>query len=141
MVDVIGLNNGMTPRRGVIPISYYDLDAGGGMLTDKDYHSKGIDSMHDKFRQQQPVPMAMFEKAFNRSTSSMVLPVKTDADCVIMGKPESDRNGGAHAPSGYARNQLKGLAYDINKPNDLDNIMPIANNFFHDSVNVFGNLR
>ena len=38
MVDVIGLNNGMTPRRGVKEPTYYDLDAGGGMLTDKDYH-------------------------------------------------------------------------------------------------------
>ena len=141
MVDVIGLRNGLNFKAGAKEPTYYDLDAGGGMLTDKDYHSKGIDSMHDKFRKELPVPMAMFEKAFNRSTSSMVLPVKTDAECVIMGKPESDRNAGKQAPSGYARNQLKGLAYDINKPNDLDNIMPIANNFYQDSVNVFGNLR
>lgn len=141
MVDVIGLNNGMTPRRGVKEPTYYDLDAGGGMLTDKDYHSKGIDSMHDKFRQAQPKPIAMFEKAFNRSTASMVLGVKTDADAVIMGKPESDRNAGKQAPTGYARNQLKGLAYDINKPIDLENIMPLANNFYQDSVNVLGNLR
>ena len=58
-----------------------------------------------------------------------------------MGKVESDRNAGIQAPSGYARNQLKGLAYDSNRPTDLDNILPIASNFFQDNINVLGNLR
>lgn len=141
MVDVIGLYNGIKPKRGAKEPTYYDLDAGGGMLIGQSYYTLGIDSMHDKLRQAQPVPVAMFEKAFNRSSMSQVLGVKVEPDAVIMGKPESDRNGGMQAPTGYARNQLKGLAYDINKPIDLENIMPLANNFYQDSVNVLGNLR
>ena len=141
MADAIGMYNGLNFKAGARELTYYDLDPGGGMLTDKDYHSKGIDSIHDKLRQQQPVPNAMFEKAFNRSTLYQVLGAKVEAESVIMGKPESDRNAGMQAPTGFARNQLKGLAYDINKPIDLENIMPLANNFYQDSVNVLGNLR
>jgi hypothetical protein len=141
MVDAIGMYNGLKFKKGAREPTYYDLDAAGGMHTEKSYYTLGIDSTHDKLRQQQPVPIAMFEKAFNRSSMSQVLGVKVEADAIIMGKPETDRNGGMQAPTGFARNQLKGLAYDINKPIDLENIMPLANNFYQDSVNVLGNLR
>jgi len=141
MVDAIGMYNGLNFKKGAREPTYYDLDAAGGMLTDKSYYTLGIDTTHDKLRQTQPKPIAMFEKAFNRSSMSQVLGVKVEADAVIMGKPETDRNAGMQAPTGFARNQLKGLAYDINKPIDLENIMPLANNFYQDSVNVLGNLR
>jgi hypothetical protein len=141
MVDAIGMYNGLNFKKGAKELTYYDLDAAGGMHTEKSYYTLGIDSHYDKVRQQQPLPVDLFEKAFNRSSMSKVLGVKTEADTIIMGKPETDRNGGMQASSGYARNQLKGLAYDINKPIDLENIMPIANNFYQDSLNVLGNLR
>jgi len=141
MVDSIGMYNGLNFKKGAKEPTYYDLNAEGGMLTNTDYNSMGIDSMHDKLRQAQDKPIAMFDKAFNRSSSMMVMPIKSELDAVIMGRVESDRNAGIQAPSGYARNQLKGLVFDSNRPTDLDNILPIASNFFQDNINVLGNLR
>lgn len=141
MANAIGLYNGISFKAGAKQSTYYDLNAEGGMLTGTDYSSSSIDSIHDKIRQQQPVPIPMYEKAFNRSTAMMVLGAKTDSDSIITGRVELDRNAGLQAPNGYMRNQQKGLVYDENKPIDLENIMPIANNFFQDSHNVLGNLR
>jgi hypothetical protein len=141
MANAIGLYNGISFKAGAKQSTYYDLNSEGGMLTATDYNSKSIDSIHDKMRQQQPVPNAMYEKAFNRSTAMMVLGAKTESNSVINGRVELDRNAGLQPPSGYMRNQQKGLVYDVDKPIDLENIMPIANNFFQDSHNVLGNLR
>ena len=84
MVDSIGMYNGLNFKKGAREPTYYDLGAEGGMLTNTDYNSMGIDSMHDKLRQEQPKPVAMFDKAFNRSSSMMVMPIKSEFDAVIL---------------------------------------------------------
>ena len=45
MVDSIGMYNGLNFKKGAREPTYYDLGAEGGMLTNTDYNSMGIDSM------------------------------------------------------------------------------------------------
>lgn len=139
MVDVVGLYNGLRFNVGVREPTYYDL-AVNGTLTGMDNQTKKLRSMEEQIYE--PInPIGMYNLAFNRPTTHQVLSIKSDFDAVIMGKVDYDKNSGKQAPSGYVRHQMKGLIYDPQRAIDLDNIMPIASNFYSDSLNVLGNIN
>lgn len=138
MADLIYMYNGLNFKTGTKEATYYDLTTNGmtNLANSPLFIKKFDDSMRETV-----IPTDSFNLAFNRQSTHQVLSAKSDFDAVIMGKVEYDKNSGKQAPVGYVRNQLKGLVYDAQRPIDLDNIMPIANNFYADSLNVLGNLN
>jgi len=139
MVDVIGLYNGLRFNAGVREATYYDL-AVNGTLTHLDNQTKKLRTFEAQLNE--PInPADSYNLAFNRPSTHQVLSAKADFDAIIMGRVDYDKNSGKQAPSGYARHQMKGLVYDPQRPIDIDNIMPIANNFYADSLNVLGNVN
>ena len=70
----------------------------------------------------------------------MVLPAKGLKELVTYGRPERPKNDYIQAPSGYARNQEKGLQYDPKHPIDGP-ITPIAGFYDPDMLNVLGGLK
>ena len=139
MVDVVGLYNGLRFNVGVREPTYYDL-AVNGTMTHLDNQTKKLRNMEEQIYE--PInPISMYNLAFNRPSTHQVLSAKADFDAVIMGKVDYDKNSGKQAPSGYARHQMRGLVYDAQRPIDTQNIMPIANNFYADSLNVLGNVN
>ena len=140
MVDSVGYFNGLRFKPGVKEPTYYDLATSGGIEGGFKQTMGGIRSMDELLHEPEVKGRRDFDLAFNRPSTMMVLPAKAESDAIIMGKAESDRNGGIRAPTGIMRNQQKGLAYNADKPIDLQNIMPISNNFNPDITNVMGNL-
>lgn len=140
MADLVGLYNGLRFKKGTKEPTYYDLTVDGAMLTHLDPSTKELDSM-DRQLHEDIIPRKDYNLAFNRPTTFQVLGIKTDFDTVIEGKTELDLNAGKQAPYGYARSQLRGLAYDAGHPITLPNIMPITSNFFADAESGLGNLR
>lgn len=139
MVDVVGLYNGLRFNAGVREPTYYDL-AVNGTLTRMDNQTKRLRTFEEQVNE--PInPVDSYNLAFNRPSTHQVLSAKAQFDAVIMGRVDYDKNSGKQASSGYARHQMKGLIYDPQKPMDIDNIMPIANNFYADSLNVLGNVN
>jgi hypothetical protein len=140
MVDSVGYFNGLRFKAGVKEPTYYDLATSGGVEGGFKQTLGGIRTMDDLLHEPEVKGRRDFDLAFNRPSTMMVLPAKAQSEAMIMGKAESDRNGGIRAPTGIMRNQQKGLAYNADKPIDLQNIMPISNNFNPDITNVMGNL-
>lgn len=75
-----------------------------------------------------------------RNQLEMVLPAKGLRELVTHGKPERPKNDYIQAPSGYARNQKKGLQFDPKHPIDGP-ITPIAGFYDPDMLNVLGGLK
>jgi hypothetical protein len=139
MVDVVGLYNGLRFNAGVREPTYYDL-AVNGTLTHLDNQTKRLRTFEEQVNE--PVnPADSYNFAFNRPSTHQVLSAKADFDAIIMGRVDYDKNSGKQAPSGYVRHQMKGLIYDPQRPIDIQNIMPLANNFYADSLNVLGNVN
>jgi len=139
MADMVGLYNGLRFKKGTREPTYYDLSV-DGMLTHLDQSTKTLISM-DRQLHDEIIPRKDYNLAFNRPTTFQVLGIKQDSDAIIEGRTEMDINAGKQAPYGYARNQLKGLAFNADHPIDLPNIMPIASNFFVDAESTLGNLK
>jgi len=72
--------------------------------------------------------------------SRIVLPCKADRESVYFGRPFKEKNNWMYPSTGYARNQLPGLATDFNKPMNLP-IMPIASYFNPLLTNTLGNVK
>jgi hypothetical protein len=140
MVDSVGYFNGLRFKAGVKEPTYYDLATSGGVEGGFKQTMGGVRTMDELLHEPEVKGRRDFDLAFNRPSTMMVLPAKAQSEAMIMGKAESDRNGGIRAPTGIMRNQQKGLAYNADKPIDLQNIMPISNNFNPDITNVMGNL-
>ncbi len=75
-----------------------------------------------------------------RNQMEMVLPAKGLRELVTYGRPERPKNDYIQAPSGYARNQAKGLQYDPKHPIDGP-ITPIAGFYDPDMLNTLGGLK
>lgn len=140
MVDTVGYFNGLRFKANIKEPSYYDLGTSGGIEGGFKQSTGGIRSMDELLHDPEVKGRRDFDLAFNRPSTMMVLPAKAQSDAIIMGKVELDRNAGLRAPTGIMRNQQKGLSYNAEKPIDLQNIMPISNNFNPDITNVMGNL-
>ena len=87
-----------------------------------------------------PKPMPDILRTGLRNQMEMVLPAKGLKELVTYGRPERPKNDYIQAPSGYARNQAKGLQYDPNHPIDGP-ITPIAGYYDPDMLNVLGGLK
>lgn len=140
MVDSVGYFNGLRFKPNVKELTYYDLATSGGIEGGFKQTMGGIRTMDELLHEPEVKGRRDFDLAFNRPSTMMVLPAKAQSEAIIMGKVELDRNAGLRAPTGIMRNQQKGLAYNAEKPIDLQNIMPISNNFNPDITNVLGNL-
>jgi len=75
-----------------------------------------------------------------RNQMEMVLPAKGLKELVTYGRPERPKNDYIQAPSGYARNQEKGLQYDPKHPIDGP-ITPISGYYDIDMLNTLGGLK
>ena len=139
MADMVGLYNGLRFKKGTREPTYYDISV-DGTLTHLDQSTRDLESM-DRQLHDEIMPRKDYTLAFNRPTTFQVLGIKQEPEAIIEGRTEMDLNAGKQAPYGYARNQLRGLAFDSGHPIDLPNIMPITSNFFVDAESTLGNLR
>jgi hypothetical protein len=130
-----GMYAGLVPIAGQLEQSFSDLTPLRGSALDpyQDNLTEVGAGMRDAMGKQIAKPVEL------RNLAEQQRPLIPEPDGLIMGKKETSLTGGMMPPTGYARNQKKGLVYTSRFPIDRP-IMPIAGFYDINRLNVLGNL-
>jgi len=138
MIDPNGMYSGIRPKEGFAPISYFSLSASNAATTS--HQINNVKPSYGTPIERLPLDDLMSQANALPNTMRNVLPCKGASDSVKFGRFERDKTAFMYPPTGYARNQPIGLAYDFNKPIDTP-IMPIAGFYNQDMTNTLGGLK
>ena len=137
-MDSIGLYAGIKPIKNASEYSYFDMNVGGAMFSGN--NAPTMRNVAPGYFTPPPKPEREFNDTVFRSTLMQVLPLVGRDDSVRFGKCETDKNSYMYPSQGYARKQMKGLAFDADKPIDKP-VMPIAVFYNINEANVLGGLK
>ena len=130
-----GVYAGMIPIQGQLEQNYSDITPLRGVALDpyQDNLNPIGEGMRDKMEKQLAKPVEL------RNLAEQQRPLIPEPDGLIVGKKDSSLTEGMQPPTGYARNQKKGMVFTSRFPIDAP-IMPIAGFYDINRLNVLGNL-
>ena len=130
-----GLYAGMIPLAGQLEQNYSDITPLRGSALDpyQDNLNPIAQGINDQMGKQSAKPVEL------RNLAEQQRPLIPEPDGLIVGKKESSLTEGMQPPTGYARNQKKGMVFTSRFPIDAP-VMPIAGFYDINRLNVLGNL-
>ena len=132
-----GLYSGMVPIAGQLEQNFSDMTPLRGSTLDpyQDNLTEIGAGMRDKMEK---LPSELTPVVL-RNLAEQQRPLIPEPDGLIVGKKDSSLTEGIQAPTGFARNQKKGMVFSSRFPIDAP-IMPIAGYYDINRLNVLGNL-
>tara|TARA_Y100001973_G_C4964178_1_gene216408 strand:+ start:138 stop:545 length:408 start_codon:yes stop_codon:yes gene_type:complete len=130
-----GIYAGLIPIANQLEQNFSDMTPLRGSALDpyQDNLMPIAEGINDAMGKQMAKPVEL------RNLAEQQRPLIPEPDGLIMGKKDTSLTAGMVAPTGYARNQKKGLVYTSRFPIDAP-IMPIAGFYDTNRLNVLGNL-
>lgn len=138
MIDPTGMYSGIRPKENVIPPNFFTMSAGSA--APESHQINNVKPSYGKPFGKLPMDDLLSQATGFPNLMRSVLPCKGEAEGVKFGRFERDKTAFMYPPTGYARNQPVGLAYDFDKPMNTP-IMPLAGYYNQDMVNTLGGLK
>jgi hypothetical protein len=132
-----GIYAGLVPIAGQLEQNFSDMTPLRGSALDP--YQDNLTEVGAGMRDRMPKLPSELTPVVLRNLAEQQRPLIPEPDGLIMGKKETSLTGGMMPPTGYARNQKKGLVYTSRFPIDAP-IMPIAGFYDTNRLNVLGNL-
>ena len=132
-----GIYAGMIPIEGELEPTYSDITPLMG--TSLDSYQDNLNPVAKGIRDVMPKLPSELTPVILRNMAEQQRPLIPEPDGLIVGKKETSLTGGIQAPSGYARNQNKGMVFTSRFPIDAP-IMPVAGFYDINRLNVLGTL-
>ena len=132
-----GLYAGMIPLAGQLEQNYSDLTPLRGAALDP--YQDNLNPIGEGMRDRMPKLPSELTPVVLRNLAEQQRPLIPEPDGLIVGKKDSSLTAGIQPPTGYARNQKKGMVFTSKYPIDAP-IMPIAGFYDINRLNVLGNL-
>lgn len=132
-----GVYAGMIPIEGQLEENYSDMTPLRGSALDP--YQDNLNPVAKGVRDVMPKLPSELTPVVLRNMAEQQRPLIPEPDGLIVGKKDSSLTAGIQAPSGYARNQNKGMVFTSRFPIDAP-IMPIAGFYDINRLNVLGNL-
>jgi hypothetical protein len=132
-----GLYSGMVPIAGQLEQNFSDMTPLRGAALDP--YQDNLNPIGNGMRDRMPKLPSELTPVVLRNLAEQQRPLIPEPDGLIVGKKDSSLTEGMQPPSGYARNQKKGMVFTSRFPID-ESIMPIAGFYDINRLNVLGNL-
>jgi hypothetical protein len=132
-----GVYAGMIPIANQLEQSFSDLTPLRGSALDP--YQDNLNPIGNGMRDAMAKLPSELTPVVLRNLAEQQRPLIPEPDGLIMGKKETSLTAGIQAPTGYARNQKKGMVFTSRFPIDAP-IMPIAGFYDTNRLNVLGNL-
>jgi hypothetical protein len=132
-----GVYAGMIPIQGQLEPIYSDITPLMGSSLDP--YQDNLNPIGNGMRDRMPKLPSELTPVVLRNMAEQQRPLIPEPDGLIIGKKDSSLTEGMQPPSGYARNQKKGMVFTSRFPIDAP-IMPIAGFYDINRLNVLGNL-
>jgi len=132
-----GVYAGMIPIENQLEQNYSDLTPLRGSALDP--YQDNLNAIGNGMRDRMPKLPSELTPVVLRNLAEQQRPLIPEPDGLIVGKKDSSLTEGVQAPTGFARNQKKGMVFTSRFPIDAP-IMPIAGYYDINRLNVLGNL-
>ena len=132
-----GVYAGMIPIQGQLEQNYSDITPLRGAALDP--YQDNLNPIGEGMRDKMEKLPSELTPVVLRNLAEQQRPLIPEPDGLIVGKKDSSLTAGIQPPSGYARNQNKGMVFTSRFPTDAP-IMPIAGFYDINRLNVLGNL-